>query len=150
MIRSRQLLPCPDLCPPRMYALMVSSLLQNLNLREFLKSGSANYLSVFMKVECWAEMPQRRPHFEELHGRLRQWLMPLLQQHQANFSQHVHHHQMQGQGQNGGHQGCQYPPRTPQAQHQQHHIQQGHSPQHCGNGYPQQIQHQQQQYVSCK
>ncbi|CAG7723655.1 unnamed protein product, partial [Allacma fusca] len=23
MIRSRQLLPCPDMCPPRMYALMV-------------------------------------------------------------------------------------------------------------------------------
>ncbi|CAG7819495.1 unnamed protein product, partial [Allacma fusca] len=48
---SRQLLPCPDMCPPRMYALM---------------------------VECWAEMPQRRPTFEELHLRLKQWLLPLL------------------------------------------------------------------------
>ena len=51
MIRSRQLLPCPDMCPPRMYALM---------------------------VECWAEMPHRRPHFDELNGRLKQWLIPLL------------------------------------------------------------------------
>ena len=51
MIRSRQLLPCPDMCPPRMYALM---------------------------VECWAEMPHRRPTFEELHSRLKQWLIPLL------------------------------------------------------------------------
>jgi len=51
MIRSRQLLPSPDNCPPRMYALM---------------------------VECWAEMPTRRPPFEELHSRLKQWLLPLL------------------------------------------------------------------------
>jgi len=51
MIRARQLLPCPDMCPPRMYALM---------------------------VECWAEMPHRRPHFDELNARLKQWLLPLL------------------------------------------------------------------------
>jgi len=61
MIRSRQLLPCPDMCPPRMYALM---------------------------VECWAEMPQRRPTFEELHSRLKQWLLPLLGPN-SNFSQHI-------------------------------------------------------------
>lgn len=55
MIRSRQLLPCPDMCPPRMYGLM---------------------------VECWGEMPQRRPHFDELNGRLKQLLLPILPQMQ--------------------------------------------------------------------
>ena len=46
MIRSRQILPCPDECPARMYAMM---------------------------VECWHEMPSRRPLFKELHSRLRAW-----------------------------------------------------------------------------
>lgn len=64
IIRSRQLLPCPDLCPPRMYSLM---------------------------VECWAELPHRRPTFEELHTRLKQWLLPLLGPN-SNFSPHIHIH----------------------------------------------------------
>ena len=46
MIRSRQLLPCPEDCPSRMYAFM---------------------------VECWHEIPNRRPQFGEIHARLRQW-----------------------------------------------------------------------------
>jgi len=46
MIRSRQLLPCPEDCPSRMYAFM---------------------------VECWHELPNRRPTFTEIHARLRQW-----------------------------------------------------------------------------
>ncbi len=46
MIRSRQLLPCPEDCPSRMYAFM---------------------------VECWHELPSRRPQFAEIHGRLRHW-----------------------------------------------------------------------------
>ena len=46
MIRSRQLLPCPEDCPSRMYAFM---------------------------VECWHEIPQRRPPFAEIHARLLQW-----------------------------------------------------------------------------
>ena len=46
MIRSRQLLPCPEDCPSRMYAFM---------------------------VECWHEVPQRRPTFGEIHNRLRHW-----------------------------------------------------------------------------
>ena len=46
MIRSRQLLPCPEDCPSRMYAFM---------------------------VECWHEVPARRPAFPEIHQRLRQW-----------------------------------------------------------------------------
>ena len=46
MIRSRQLLPCPEDCPSRMYAFM---------------------------VECWHEIPTRRPHFNEIHARLNQW-----------------------------------------------------------------------------
>ncbi len=46
MIRSRQLLPCPEDCPSRMYAFM---------------------------VECWHEIPTRRPPFSEIHSRLRHW-----------------------------------------------------------------------------
>jgi len=46
MIRSRQLLPCPEDCPSRMYAFM---------------------------VECWHEVPARRPQFAEIHARLRHW-----------------------------------------------------------------------------
>ena len=46
MIRSRQLLPCPEDCPSRMYAFM---------------------------VECWHEVPTRRPPFAEIHSRLRHW-----------------------------------------------------------------------------
>ena len=46
MIRSRQLLPCPEDCPSRMYAFM---------------------------VECWHEVPARRPPFSEIHSRLRHW-----------------------------------------------------------------------------
>ena len=46
MIRSRQLLPCPEDCPSRMYAFM---------------------------VECWHEVPSRRPPFAEIHSRLRHW-----------------------------------------------------------------------------
>ncbi|KAK6618580.1 hypothetical protein RUM43_012971 [Polyplax serrata] len=48
MIRSRQLLPCPEDCPSRIYSLM---------------------------VECWHEVPSRRPHFPELHARLNAWCM---------------------------------------------------------------------------
>lgn len=46
MIRNRQLLPCPEECPPHLYALM---------------------------VECWHEVPARRPTFKEIHSRLRSW-----------------------------------------------------------------------------
>merc|ERR1719204_2829438 len=46
MVRSRQLLPCPEDCPSRMYAFM---------------------------VECWHEVPSRRPTFSEIHSRLRHW-----------------------------------------------------------------------------
>jgi hypothetical protein len=54
MIRSRQLLPCPECCPSRIYSLM---------------------------MECWHEVPYRRPTFPELHARLRAWsAMPAPQQ----------------------------------------------------------------------
>jgi len=46
MIRSRQLLPCPEDCPSRIYAFM---------------------------VECWHEVPTRRPNFAEIHTRLCHW-----------------------------------------------------------------------------
>lgn len=63
IIRSRQLLPCPDLCPPRMYSLM---------------------------VESWTELPHRRPTFEEIHSRLKLWLLPLLGP-TSTFSPHIVH-----------------------------------------------------------
>ena len=46
MIQTRQLLPCPEDCPSRIYAFM---------------------------VECWHEVPSRRPSFAEIHARLRHW-----------------------------------------------------------------------------
>ncbi|XP_049637628.1 inactive tyrosine-protein kinase transmembrane receptor ROR1-like [Suncus etruscus] len=46
MVRKRQLLPCSEDCPPRMYGLM---------------------------TECWNEIPARRPRFKDIHLRLRSW-----------------------------------------------------------------------------
>lgn len=46
MVRKRQLLPCPEDCPPRVFGLM---------------------------TECWQEGPTRRPRFKDIHGRLRAW-----------------------------------------------------------------------------
>uniref|UniRef100_A0A8C6TA42 Receptor tyrosine kinase-like orphan receptor 1 n=1 Tax=Neogobius melanostomus TaxID=47308 RepID=A0A8C6TA42_9GOBI len=46
MVRKRQLLPCPEDCPPRFYGLM---------------------------TECWQEGPARRPRFKDIHTRLRAW-----------------------------------------------------------------------------
>ncbi|KAB0360626.1 hypothetical protein FD754_004782, partial [Muntiacus muntjak] len=46
MVRKRQLLPCSEDCPPRMYSLM---------------------------TECWNEIPSRRPRFKDIHVRLRSW-----------------------------------------------------------------------------
>ncbi|CAG5135176.1 unnamed protein product, partial [Candidula unifasciata] len=46
MVRSRQILACPEECPARIYGLM---------------------------VECWHEMPSRRPAFREIQTRLRTW-----------------------------------------------------------------------------
>ncbi|XP_046986353.1 tyrosine-protein kinase transmembrane receptor Ror-like [Schistocerca americana] len=43
MIRSRQLLPCPEDCPSSIYSLM---------------------------IECWHEIPNRRPSFPEINARL--------------------------------------------------------------------------------
>ena len=53
MIRSRQILPSPEDCPARMYGLM---------------------------VECWHEMPTRRPLFREIHARLRAWKSEMMMQ----------------------------------------------------------------------
>lgn len=48
MIRSRQLLPCPEDCPTMIYSLM---------------------------IECWHEVANRRPQFPEIHHRLHNWYM---------------------------------------------------------------------------
>ncbi|XP_005929102.2 tyrosine-protein kinase transmembrane receptor ROR2 [Haplochromis burtoni] len=46
MVRSHQLLPCPDDCPAWIYNLM---------------------------LECWSEVPARRTRFKDIHARLRSW-----------------------------------------------------------------------------
>lgn len=46
MIRSRQLLPCPEDCPSGLYSLM---------------------------TECWHEVPNRRPHFPDINSSLLSW-----------------------------------------------------------------------------
>ncbi len=90
MIRSRQLLPCPEDCPSRMYAFM---------------------------VECWHEVPTRRPPFAEIHSRLRHWegysggggsnpyQQSTTSQSMGNQSQHsgsVSHHSSTGPSNNTG------------------------------------------------
>lgn len=78
MIRARQILPCPDDCAARIYALM---------------------------VECWHETPLRRPPFKELHTRLINWKAELVtgqmrttplntdhsSSHRSHLSQHSTH-----------------------------------------------------------
>lgn len=46
MVRARQLLPCPEVCPSAVYTLM---------------------------VECWHEQAVRRPSFPEIGHRLKIW-----------------------------------------------------------------------------
>lgn len=46
LVRSRQILPCPDNCPTKVYDLM---------------------------LECWNEMPRYRPQFKNIHSRIRVW-----------------------------------------------------------------------------
>lgn len=46
MVRARQLLPCPEVCPSPVYSLM---------------------------VECWHEQAVRRPSFPEIGHRLKIW-----------------------------------------------------------------------------
>lgn len=48
MVRSRQLLACPNHCPPRIYSLM---------------------------MECWHEVPTKRPSAKEVHQKLRAWYL---------------------------------------------------------------------------
>jgi hypothetical protein len=67
MIRSRQLLPCPEDCPPHIYSLM---------------------------IECWHEIPTKRPSFHELHTRLRSWQavhLRSLTMHSTNSSHNSGH-----------------------------------------------------------
>ncbi|KAL3212174.1 hypothetical protein MRX96_051896 [Rhipicephalus microplus] len=63
LVRARQLLPCPEDCPPHLYALM---------------------------VECWHEVPSRRPQFRELHARLCSW--QALHARSASLSTHGSNH----------------------------------------------------------
>lgn len=46
LVRNRTLLEIPEFCPPRVYSLI---------------------------VECWSEVPSRRPRFAEIFNRLQTW-----------------------------------------------------------------------------
>lgn len=75
MIRSHQVLSAPEGCPSRMYALM---------------------------IECWNQVPTRRPQFAEIHSRLLQWRdtcsssdktdSTQLSHHVSHKVHHHHHH----------------------------------------------------------
>ncbi|XP_031780573.1 tyrosine-protein kinase transmembrane receptor Ror isoform X3 [Nasonia vitripennis] len=62
MIRSRQLLPCPEDCPTMIYSLM---------------------------IECWHEVANRRPQFPEIHHRLHNWNQQTQLGMNKQQSQHV-------------------------------------------------------------
>lgn len=67
MIRSRQLLPCPEDCPPHIYSLM---------------------------IESWHEIPTKRPSFHDFHTRLRSWQavhLRSLTMHSTNSSHNSGH-----------------------------------------------------------
>lgn len=64
MIRSHQVLTCPEGCPPRMYALM---------------------------IECWNQVPNRRPQFAEIHSRLIQWRDTCSSSDKTDSTQLSHH-----------------------------------------------------------
>ena len=58
MVRARQILPCPEDCPQRIYSLM---------------------------VECWHEVASRRPTFKEMHSTMRQWRSEVLANHNPHM-----------------------------------------------------------------
>lgn len=64
MIRSHQVLASPEGCPPRMYALM---------------------------IECWNQVPSRRPQFTEIHTRLIQWRDSCSSSDKTDSTQLSHH-----------------------------------------------------------
>ncbi|KAK7600901.1 hypothetical protein V9T40_008342 [Parthenolecanium corni] len=64
MIRSHQILATPEGCPPRMYALM---------------------------IECWNQVPSRRPQFTEIHTRLIQWRDSCSSSDKTDSTQLSHH-----------------------------------------------------------
>lgn len=66
MIRARQILPCPEDCPPLIYAMM---------------------------IECWHEKPIRRPTFNEIHKRLIQWKADAIMNQQPSM---INYGQIQG------------------------------------------------------
>lgn len=88
VVRSRQILPCPEDCPTRMYGLM---------------------------VECWHEMPGRRPSFREIHARLRSWKTEIMMQnpHWSLSQSHSAHSSGTQSSQSGpSHQGSTGPSNT--------------------------------------
>ncbi|XP_021379777.1 inactive tyrosine-protein kinase transmembrane receptor ROR1-like isoform X2 [Mizuhopecten yessoensis] len=88
VVRKRQILPCPEDCPTRIYGLM---------------------------VECWHETPARRPLFREIHARLKAWKTEIMMQnpHWSLSQSHSAHSSSHQSSQSGpSHQGSTGPSNT--------------------------------------
>ena len=89
MIRSRQLLPCPEDCPSRMYAFMVEcwhEVIITVMMEDFdgddgdhgedESDGDDDDHDIMIgpiSRFSTSQVPTRRPAFPEIHQRLRQW-----------------------------------------------------------------------------
>ena len=88
MIRSRQLLPCPEDCPSRMYAFMVEcwheviisvmrrvwTVMMEIIVTMKVMLVTIMMISLLVKTQDFQpQVPTRRPAFPEIHQRLRQW-----------------------------------------------------------------------------
>ena len=69
MVRARQILPCPEDCPQRIYNMM---------------------------VECWHEMAPRRPPFRDIHASLRTWRSEVLANHNPLLMVNPAHNNLSG------------------------------------------------------
>lgn len=67
MVRARQILPCPEDCPARIYSLM---------------------------VECWHEIPTHRPAFKDIHAKLRSWKAELVMGRRYVYNPATYAHSM--------------------------------------------------------
>lgn len=76
MVRKRQLLPCPEDCPPRLVH-HISWSIWSCCCCFFVLRGLTNHFVFFrfygLMTECWQESPGRRSRFKDVHARLRAW-----------------------------------------------------------------------------
>lgn len=82
VVRKRQLLPCPEDCPPRYDVLQTAQESISSHRTVYVydrrrRDTDLNALLSFrfygLMTECWQEGPARRPRFKDIHARLRAW-----------------------------------------------------------------------------